>query len=87
VKDLFEDWLGRHFPDRKEKVLSRIRSMREGKLNDANFHSRMEGKGLFAEQIGSLFHTSCKKYGLNEEYLELSTGRYRRDTAPDLFNS
>ena len=30
VAPLFEDWLGRHFPDRKDKVLNRIRSMRDG---------------------------------------------------------
>src|ERR1019366_981390 len=28
VAPLFEDWLSRHFPDRQEKVLNRIRSMR-----------------------------------------------------------
>jgi DNA repair photolyase len=28
VAGLFEDWLGNHFPDRKAKVLSRIRAMR-----------------------------------------------------------
>src|SRR5918997_2744179 len=34
VAPLFEDWLERHFPDRKEKVLNRVRSMRGGGLND-----------------------------------------------------
>jgi DNA repair photolyase len=29
VAPLFEDWLGRHFPDRKDKVLNRIRSMHD----------------------------------------------------------
>src|SRR5699024_1908651 len=37
VKDLFRNWLEQHFPDRKEKVLSRIRAMRDGKLNDSEF--------------------------------------------------
>src|SRR5262245_7728958 len=31
VKDLFDRWLGDHFPDRKEKVLRRIRDLRGGK--------------------------------------------------------
>ena len=30
VAPLFEDWLGRHYPDRKDKVLERIRAMRAG---------------------------------------------------------
>src|SRR5262249_20101192 len=29
VKDLFIEWLSRHFPDRKEKVLGGIRSLRD----------------------------------------------------------
>jgi DNA repair photolyase len=39
VSGLFEDWLGRHFPDRKEKVLNRVRAIRDGRLNDpGDFH-------------------------------------------------
>ncbi len=38
LKDLFEDWLARHFPGRKEKILNRIRSMRGGKLYEGGFH-------------------------------------------------
>src|ERR671910_1579693 len=30
VTPIFEDWLERHYPERKEKVLGRIRSMRDG---------------------------------------------------------
>src|SRR5689334_9415619 len=55
VKDLFEKWLSDHFPARKEKVLHRIRGVRDGALNDPNFGSRMSGKGVYAEQISALF--------------------------------
>src|SRR4051812_30911010 len=41
VKDLFASWLEQHFPDRKDKVLNRVRELRGGKLNDSNFGSRM----------------------------------------------
>jgi DNA repair photolyase len=78
VAPLFEQWLGRHFPDRKEKVLNRIRSIREGKLNDPNFGSRMRGEGIFAEQIARMFDVACRKAGLPEEPLELSTASFRR---------
>src|SRR5205085_7522071 len=37
VAPLFEEWLGHHFPDRKDKVLGRIRDLRGGRLNDARF--------------------------------------------------
>ena len=43
MKGLFEDWLETHFPDRKDKVLNRIRSMRGGKLNDGKPHNYAYG--------------------------------------------
>ncbi len=78
VKFLFEDWLENHFPDKKEKVLNRIKSMRGGKLNDPHFGSRMSGQGIFAEQIEGLFHMACKKNGLPKMDLELSTWHFER---------
>lgn len=77
VKDLFVDWLERHFPDRKENVLNRIRSMRDGKLNDPNFGSRMRGEGAIAEQMAKLFEVSSRKAGLNKRP-ELSIAAFRR---------
>lgn len=78
VAPLFEDWLGRHFPDRKEKVLNRIRSIREGKLNSSEFGARMRGKGIFAEQIEKMFDVARRKAGFPEERLELSAAGFRR---------
>jgi DNA repair photolyase len=78
VKDLFEDWLGRHFPERRDKVLSRIREMRDGKLNVAGFGERMRGKGEFAAQIGALFHAARRKAGLPRDLPVLSTAAFRR---------
>jgi DNA repair photolyase len=78
VAPLFEDWLERHFPDRKEKVLGQLRSMRGGRLNDPGFGTRMRGEGLFAEQISQLFHVGCRKAGLATRAPELSTAAFRR---------
>ncbi|MGH7563184.1 MAG: PA0069 family radical SAM protein [Gemmatimonadota bacterium] len=78
VKDLFEDWLGRHFPDRKAKVLNRLLSLRGGRLNDPRFGSRMRGEGPFAEQVRQVFEVSCRKAGLNRVPVELSTAAFRR---------
>lgn len=66
VGPLFEEWLGLHFPDRKEKVLNRIRAMRGGKLNDPDFGSRMRGEGIFAEQMRQIFHVARRKAGFDE---------------------
>lgn len=77
VKDLFEKWIELHFPDRKDKVLNRIRAMRGGKLNDPNFGSRMSGEGLFADQMASLFAVAARKAGIAGRRLELSVAAFR----------
>ncbi|HYV28403.1 MAG TPA: radical SAM protein, partial [Candidatus Eisenbacteria bacterium] len=84
VAPLFEDWLTRHFPERKEKVLNRIRAMRGGKLNDPNFGSRMEGQGVFADQIAQMFAVACRKAGLNQVHMNLSTASFRVPSGPQL---
>ncbi len=77
VAPLFESWVERHFPDRKEKVLNRIREMRGGKLNDPNFGSRMRGHGIFAEQIEKIFNVACRRAGLPKRNVELSAASFR----------
>ncbi len=85
VKVLFENWLGQHFPDRKENVLNRIRSMRGGKLNDANFNSRMRGDGIFAEQLNQMFHVACRKARLpTDERPSLTAENFRRPPGAQL---
>jgi DNA repair photolyase len=84
VKDLFEKWLSDHFPARKEKVLHRIRGVRDGALNDPNFGSRMSGKGVYAEQISALFELSRKKAKLPGDHPALSTASFRLPPGPQL---
>ncbi len=84
VGELFRGWLEEHFPDRKKKVLNRIREMRGGRLNDSNFGSRMRGEGVFAEQINSMFNLACRRTGLDSGGRELSTAAFRRPGDPQL---
>ena len=81
VKDLFSDWLDAHFPDRKDKVLNRVRAMRDGKLNDSNFGTRMSGEGPFAESIHQMFELHRRKLGLTKRH-EFSTDAFRRPPGP-----
>lgn len=73
VKELFERWLERHFPDRKDKVLNRVRELRDGKLYDPTFGVRMRGEGVFADQIEALFDASVRKLGLNQRPMKLAS--------------
>ena len=77
VAPLFEHWLDEHFPDRKEKVLGRIRHLRGNRLNNSQWHRRMTGEGIFAEQIASLFEVGCRSAGIGKRP-KLSTAAFRR---------
>ena len=87
VGEIFEQWLEEHFPARKQKVLNRIRSIRDGKLNNPEFGARMRGDGVFAEQIRKLFKIACRKAGISG-MPELSTASFRRPSGnqPTLFD-
>ncbi|HEX2078540.1 MAG TPA: PA0069 family radical SAM protein [Longimicrobium sp.] len=78
LKGLFEEWLETHFPDRRDKVLNRIREMRGGKLYDAQWGTRMRGQGVFADQYEAMFGALTRKLGLVRHFPPLSTAAFRR---------
>ncbi len=78
VGPLFSDWLERHYPERREKVLSRVRALRGGRLYDARFGLRQTGEGLFAREIESLFALGCRRAGLARRGPALSVAAFRR---------
>jgi DNA repair photolyase len=78
VKDVFLDWLDRHAPSKKDRVIARLRELRGGKLYDATFGARLRGEGIFAEQIKQLFEVSARRAGLNRDEFKLSTAHFRR---------
>ena len=77
VKDVFADWLDRHLPGGKERVLGRIREVRRGKLNDSSFGERMSGRGPLAEEIENLFRVSARRFGIGENLGPLSSENFR----------
>lgn len=79
VADHFQRWLGARFPERRAKVLARIREARGGRLDDPAFHSRFRGDGPYAEQMLALFRVAARKVGLDGTLPSLSTAGYRRD--------
>ena len=80
VAPLFERWLDEHFPERKAKVLARVRHTRGGeRLYDSRWGKRQTGEGIFAEQIETIFQVSCRRAGFGERP-KLSTAAFRRST-------
>jgi DNA repair photolyase len=77
VRPIFLDWLRTHRPLAAERVEGLLRVVRDGKLTDANFGSRMKGIGPYAETIRATFAAFVKKLGLDTPWPELDTTQFR----------
>jgi len=67
LKELFEEWLQQHFPDRARRVLELIRETRAGALNDARFGRRFTGTGVYADLLARRFERAARQYRLDSE--------------------
>jgi DNA repair photolyase len=77
IKELFEEWLREHVPDRAERVLSLIRQARAGGLYQAEFGTRMTGTGPIAELLSRRFKLACRRLGLHGRRWDLDCTRFR----------
>lgn len=77
VAPLFRAWLDTHFPDRAGKVMATIQSIRGGRDNDPNFHTRFRGQGPWAELLRTRFKRAARRYGLDKEYIPLRRDLFR----------
>ena len=78
VERIFIDWLDEHFPNRKQKILRRLRSLRGGELNDSQFGRRMRGEGIWADMLSQLFRTTRDRLEMHGTDRPLSTDQFRR---------
>ncbi len=78
VKELFDAWLAEHYPERRARVLSRVRALRGGRLYDSRFGVRQRGEGFFADELDALFELARRRAGLAERGPQLSTAQFRR---------
>jgi DNA repair photolyase len=67
VEPLFVEWLGAHYPDRAEHVLSLVRQLRGGALNDGQFHTRQRGFGPFAALLEARFRAARRRFRLERD--------------------
>jgi DNA repair photolyase len=77
VAPLFRAWLDEHYPDRAEKVMNIIRSIRGGRDNDPNWFSRMRGVGPWADLIAVRFKRAVSKYDFNRDKRPLRCDLFR----------
>ena len=87
VKEIFAEWLERHVPERRDKVLNRVSELGGGRLYDARFEVRGRGQGLWADQLAALFRINRDRLGLTRPPT-LSTEAFRvpGDPAHDQFD-
>jgi DNA repair photolyase len=76
LRQMFEDWLATHFPDRAKHVLSLIRETRSGALSDARFHHRFAGQGVYADLLLRRFARVTRQWGLDEAREGLDCGKF-----------
>jgi DNA repair photolyase len=81
TQDLFGAWLLEHFPDKYRKVLSLLRSTREGKIYDSSWGKRMTGTGPYAWTLGRRFELACERLGLSQRKTKLRCDLFVRPQA------
>ncbi len=78
IRDLFVEWLEAHFPERKERVMSQLRGMREGRDYDSTWRLRQRGTGLAADLLARRFELASKRLGLNAEDWQFDSSQFRK---------
>ncbi len=83
VRDIFREWLLRHFPDRVSHVMSLVRDTRGGKDNDPNFGTRFVGEGPYAVLLRQRLDLARERYGLNKPVPPLRTDLFQHPAVDD----
>ena len=77
VAPLFREWLSVHFPERGDKVMHIVQSIRGGRDNDPDFFTRMKPSGVWADLFRARFRLACKRAGLAKTKFELDCTQFR----------
>ena len=75
IKDLVEDWLATHAPNKAKHVMSLLRETHGGKPYISQWGTRMRGSGPYADMLRIRFERACQRLKLNER-----RGLWRLDT-------
>ena len=76
LRDMYREWLQVHFPDRLQRSVSLVQSMRGGKDYESAWGRRMAGSGPYAWMIGRRVEMAARRLGYRET---------RRPLRADLF--
>ncbi len=74
VRAVFLERMQRDLPLQADKIVSRIKEVRGGKLYDPRFGTRGSGEGVYADAVHALFAATTRRLGMNgESWPELPT--------------
>ncbi len=73
VRDIFEQWLAVHYPDKAAHVMSLVRALRGGKAYDSTWGKRMSGTGPYAWITARRFETAMTRNGFAQTRTKLRT--------------
>lgn len=76
LKQMFEDWLAHHYPERARHVLNLVRETRAGRLNDPKWHSRFTGSGPYADLLARRFERAARQWGFDRERAALDCSQF-----------
>ncbi len=82
LRDMYREWLQVHFPDRLNRSVSLMQSMRNGKDYEAAWGRRMAGSGPYAWMISRRFEMAAQRLGLSPTPLRLRTDLFRKPAPP-----
>jgi DNA repair photolyase len=84
VARIFEDWLEKYYPERRDKVMGRIAEVHGGQVNDSRFNLRMKGEGKYADHLSDQFRLARKKFLPEEEDIGFDRHLYSQLKQPQL---
>jgi hypothetical protein len=64
------------------RVMARVRDLRGGRENDARFHERMKGQGVWGRLLAQRFAKATWRLGLRTERRSLDLSQFRRPLPP-----
>jgi DNA repair photolyase len=73
LREIFQEWLLVHFPDKLKHVMTLVQSVRDGKVYDSTWGKRMIGTGPYAWMIGRRFEMAMAKNGFAKTRSSLRT--------------
>jgi DNA repair photolyase len=87
VAPYFEQRLRERLPTKADKILKRLREVKDGRLNISEFGERMRGRGVYWQQVEKIFRVHCARLGFNrdeERSYETRASTFRRPSAQGL---